>query len=147
VVFERVLEKMVIILSAAWVRTLTFAAVVMILVGCWMAPDERVPTRSFSFLSNPKSSQKLIVFVHGVFGDASLTWTNSSSVSWPDLIRGDEMFQDFAVALYRYDTPRLGQTSGIEEIATRLRRQLEDECVFQKYNEIYFIAHSMGGLW
>ena len=31
-------------------------------------------------------SEKLIVFVHGFSGDASLTWTNGSRKSWLDLI-------------------------------------------------------------
>jgi len=125
-------------------KILACVAAVVIVAGCSMVTDESLSTRPFSF--TPESSQKLIVFVHGVFGDPSLTWTNRSGVSWPDLIKGDETFRDFAVAAYRYDTPFLGRTSGIEEIATRLRRQLEDEGVFRKYNEIYFVAHSMGGL-
>ncbi|MDR4470346.1 MAG: hypothetical protein MRJ68_18950 [Nitrospira sp.] len=103
-------------------------------------------TGALSFSFTPESSQNLIVFVHGVFGDPSLTWTNQSGVSWPDLVEQDKQFQHFRVATYRYESLYLQRTSSINEIAVRMLRQLEDEGVFEKYKEIYFIAHSMGGL-
>ena len=130
----------------AMAKILACVTAVIIIAGCSALPEKAPSTGALSFTFTPESSQKLIVFVHGVFGDPSLTWTNRSGVSWPDLIKDDERFRDFTVAAYRYDTPFLHRTSSIEEIAARLLRQLEDEGVFRKYNEIYFIAHSMGGL-
>lgn len=61
-------------------------------------------------------------------------------------MKDDNEFKDFTLVTYRYDSPLRGRTSSIEEVATRLLRQLDDAGVFQRYNEIYFIAHSMGGL-
>lgn len=127
-------------------KFLACLTVAIIIASCSALTDQAPSTGALSFLSMPESSQKLIVFVHGVFGDPSLTWTNPSGVSWPDLIKNDEKFLSFTVAAYRYDTPLLHRSSGIEEIAVRLLRQLEDEGVFGRYNEVYFIAHSMGGL-
>jgi pimeloyl-ACP methyl ester carboxylesterase len=47
----------------------------------------------------------------------------------------------------QYDTtPLFTRSSTIAETATHWLRRLQDEGVFRKYNEIYFIAHSMGGL-
>lgn len=119
--------------------------------GCsaWTTEAPPSPAPPFSFtLSVPSESskEKLILFVHGFFGDPSLTWTNRSGPSWPDLVERDEAFRDFAVGRAGYDTPLLAQTSGVEEVATRLLRQLEDRGVFRSYKEIYFITHSMGGL-
>ncbi len=86
------------------------------------------------------------MFVHGFTGDPFATWTNESGVSWADLIKEDEQLRDFTVWVHHYDTPLLQQTSTIEETATRFLRQLKDERAFDKYKEIHFIAHSMGGL-
>lgn len=103
-----------------------------------MSTSVRIPVKS--------SKDKLIVFVHGVFGNPLLTWMNRFGVSWPDMVRRDEAFQDFEVGTVGYDTPFLAQTSSLEEVATRLLRQLEDRGAFRSYREIYFITHSMGGL-
>lgn len=86
------------------------------------------------------------MFVHGVFGDPGSTWTSQSGVSWPNLVKDDEKFREFTVATYQYDSPFLQRSSGIEEITQRLLRQLEDQNIFGRFHEIYFIAHSMGGL-
>ncbi len=61
-------------------------------------------------------------------------------------MNGDAGFRAFTVASLGYHTPLLTRTSTIEELATRLLRDLKDKGIFEKYREIYFIAHSMGGL-
>ncbi|MDP1946814.1 MAG: alpha/beta fold hydrolase [Nitrospirota bacterium] len=127
-------------------RFLTCVAAVIIFAGCSGISDKSPSDGALSFSPTPESSKKLIVFVHGVLGDPGTSWTNKTGVSWPDLIKGDDKFQNFTVAIYSYDTPFLRRASGIEEIATRLLRQLEDENIFEKFREVYFIAHSMGGL-
>jgi pimeloyl-ACP methyl ester carboxylesterase len=115
--------------------------------GCSAVPDEaRRSAAPLNYHFAPGSSQKLILFVHGLFGDPISTWTNDNGQSWMGLMAGDPAFRDFTVATIRYDTPLLTRTSTLEEIATRSLRRLEDEGVFRNYNEIYFIAHSMGGL-
>ena len=114
--------------------------------GCGSLPHTAPSTAEFMVHFGPESSKKLIVFVHGVYSNPVSAWTNRSGVSWPDLIKGDEKFHDYAIATYRYDTPGFSRTSTIEEIAVRMLRQIEDTGVFEKFNEVYFIAHSMGGL-
>jgi pimeloyl-ACP methyl ester carboxylesterase len=127
-------------------KVLLFIASIVILAGCSTLPDKSPSTGTLFFSSTPESSKKIIVFVHGVFGDSTNSWTNQAGVSWPDLIKGDDRLHDFTVAIFRYDTPFLSRSSTIEEISTRLLRRLEDEGVFRNYSEIYFVAHSMGGL-
>lgn len=117
-----------------------------IITGCGSLTHAAPSIAEFSVLFGPESSKNLIVFVHGFDSDPTSAWTNRSGVSWPDLIKDDEKFRDYTVATYRYDTPLFSRTSTIEEIAVRMLRQIEDKGVFEKYNEIYFIVHSMGGL-
>jgi hypothetical protein len=61
-------------------------------------------------------------------------------------MKDDGVFRNYRIATYRYDSPLLGRTSTIQEVATRMLEQLEDNGVFRNYREIYFITHSMGGL-
>ncbi len=126
---------------------IVFCVVALLLTtGCGALTNTATSTAEFSVLFGPQSSKRLIVFVHGVYSDPANAWTNRSGVSWPDLIKGDEKFQDYVVATYHYDTPGFSRTSTIEEIAVRMSRQIEDKGVFERFNEVYFIAHSMGGL-
>lgn len=127
-------------------KFLTCLAAIFLFTGCTGVSDKPLSGGAISFLPAPESSKKLIVFVHGVFGDPASSWTNQEGISWPDLLKNDERFLDFTVATYRYDTPFLQRSSNIEEIAERLLLQLEDRSIFEKFNEVYFIAHSMGGL-
>lgn len=127
-------------------KFLTCLAAIVLFTSCTGMSDKPLSGGAISFLPAPESSKKLIVFVHGILGDPESSWTNQEGVSWPDLIKNDERFLDFTVATYRYDTPFLHRSSNIEEIAERLLLQLEDRSIFEKFNEVYFIAHSMGGL-
>lgn len=118
----------------------------VLLTSCWTSKEPFGSIRAFSFLHEPADSHKLIVFVHGFTGDPSATWTNQSGVSWADLIKEDVQLSDSTIWAHQYDTPLLGQSLTIEETATRLLQQLKDEAAFDRFKEIYFIAHSMGGL-
>lgn len=114
-------------------------------VGC---ATHNLPTKpTIQFLHEPESSRKLILFIHGFTGDALQTWTNQESGhSWMDLMSGDANLLDFTVATAGYDTPLTEHSSTIEEAGVRLLRQIQDEGVFNRFEEIYFVAHSMGGL-
>jgi pimeloyl-ACP methyl ester carboxylesterase len=89
-----------------------------------------------------QASQKLIIFVHGIGGDASSTWKNRSGRSWLDLMHDDDpAFRDFALWPVSYNS-----TFTIEEVVEELRNQFDDERIFLRFRDIYIIAHSMGGL-
>ncbi len=118
----------------------------VLLTSCWICKEPSGSIRAFSFLHEPADSHKLIVFVHGFTGDPSVTWTNQSGVSWADLIKEDVLLSDFTIWAHQYDTPCLGRSLTIEQTATRLLQQLKDEGAFDRFKEIYFVAHSMGGL-
>ncbi len=114
--------------------------------GCWPNKASSISIPAFSLLHQPVASHKLIVFVHGFTGDPLSTWTNQSGVTWADLIKEDERLREFTVWMHHYDTPLLDRSLTVEETATRFLRQLKDEGAFDRFEEIYLIAHSMGGL-
>ncbi len=130
-IMSRIISCIVVIMIIAYSESMTCAASSL---------------ADLSILHGPDSSKKLIVFVHGFNSDPSSAWTNDAGISWPDLMRDDKNYHDYTVATYRYDTSLLNRTSSVEEIAVRMLRQIEDKGVLEKYKEVYFIAHSMGGL-
>lgn len=123
-----------------------FLAITTLMLSCSaIERSSPLPTFSIAFEPDDRSSKRIIIFVHGLFGDPISSWTNQAGISWQELMRQDKAFERFSVARVRYDTPLLTRTSTIEEIATRVLRRLEDEAVFN-HEEIYFVTHSMGGI-
>ncbi len=92
-------------------------------------------------------AKRLIIFVHGFIGDAKETWLHDRTSSyWPELITTDEAFSEADVATYRYESSLFEQSFSIDEIADNLRLRLNAARVPEKYDEVVFLTHSMGGL-
>jgi pimeloyl-ACP methyl ester carboxylesterase len=92
-------------------------------------------------------SSAVIVFVHGIFGDARETWTNSgpSKSFFPDLVADDPQFKNVDIYAYEYPTSFLNGPFSIDEIAENMRLFFDNDGVSSHQNLI-FISHSMGGL-
>lgn len=90
--------------------------------------------------------ERVIVFVHGIFGDADGTWSYSPSIYWPRLLLTDETFQDSDVYVASYASPYLGNTMTVDEVATNLKNRLVSDGIFSKHREVVFVCHSLGGL-
>jgi hypothetical protein len=87
----------------------------------------------------------VIVFVHGVTGNAKETWTNRESKAyWPELIRSDERFSSANVWVFSYSSPKIRNAQNVEELALKLGDALSE--VLRTHNKVYFLAHSLGGL-
>ena len=85
--------------------------------------------------------------MHGILGDSSSTWTNTETGAfWPKLVADDPDFQGYDVYVYGYLSPHLSEASNIAEIASRMGQQLGDRRIFDRYQQIFVIAHSAGGL-
>jgi triacylglycerol esterase/lipase EstA (alpha/beta hydrolase family) len=131
-------------LPAALRQTIVTLIAAVILVSC--APARQLGEDRIGFLKHA-GKPNLIVFVHGVTGDAAATWRNAATGAlWPQMIADDGDLGDFDVYLAGYDSPLVGRSSTIEEIAQRLLRELRDQGVFERYAQVHFVTHSMGGL-
>lgn len=100
-----------------------------------------------SYLRFDGARQNVIIFVHGVTGDARDTWTNATTGTyWPDLIRSDPQFSSANVWVFSFYSPKTGIAQNVEEIARKLGNELNAQGVIQGHEKIYFLTHSMGGL-
>jgi len=100
-----------------------------------------------SWFLKKTGQQNIIVFIHGLTGNAISTWMNDSTGAyWPDLIAQDPDFQSYDIYVVAYESPRISTASSIVEIATRILSDMNDHGIFNGYQQISFITHSMGGL-
>ena len=130
---------------------------ILTVFSCWLTI---LPSRAVSAVPNSSArshyerptaksgpyKERVIVFVHGIFGDADSTWRYSSVVYWPRLLLTDDMFRDSDVYVASYPTPYLGNTMNVDEEVTNLNNRLTSDGVFSKHREVVFVCHSLGGL-
>jgi triacylglycerol esterase/lipase EstA (alpha/beta hydrolase family) len=94
-----------------------------------------------------QNANTVVVFVHGVFGGAVGTWTNSlSGAYWPQLLADDPAFQNADVYVYSYATPYVSHSYTIDELIENMRLILTNDEVFKKHKRVVFLCHSMGGI-
>ena len=119
-------------------------------LACLAAPNSEAA--KIKYTSRGTNTDTIIVFLHGAFGDSEMTFKHSDEdLSWPDLLANDyrpmpagPQLSDYAVARVEFETD-LDSSLSIDQISQRLRTELADAGIL-KYNHIFFIAHSLGGI-
>ena len=89
-----------------------------------------------------QDAMRLVVFVHGLNGGGYNTWGN-----FPRFLFDDPTRDPVDVALFDYCSGlrrRIGKRPPVPEVALILTERLQD--LSNDYDEIFIIAHSMGGL-
>ena len=86
--------------------------------------------------SNEKN--RLIVFVHGVLGDATSTWRPSDQeTDWPSMLLSDSELNSinkkspYEALVFSYKTTLVSYSSNITEVAVQLRAELEKRKAFE----------------
>jgi pimeloyl-ACP methyl ester carboxylesterase len=93
------------------------------------------------------SKERVIVFVHGIFGDSTSTWKRSASTPyWPRLLLADHAFDDVDVYVANFQSPHFGNTMTVDEIVAQLNSRLTADGVYNKHREVVFVCHSLGGI-
>jgi len=105
-----------------------------------------VAAPGFAVFSSDPNNKAAIVFVHGFTGDLRNTWR-----SIPDLLKQDGRLKDWDMVAFGYSSRRWFDLVGLwsadaalPEIATMLYGR--PEISPNKYKQLAFVAHSMGGL-
>ena len=103
-----------------------------------------------SFLLEEKAWKKIktLLFLYtGHLLTPGNTWGDAiKGPTWPGLVRKDNRFEDFDIYLLNYRSTYFKAGPSIYEMTKRELARLTDDEVFNQYENIYFIAHSMGGL-
>jgi len=119
------------------------------LSGCAGRPDITPSIYTKDTQQLDKKNNKIVVFVHGVIGEVEETWTyknGDKSVSWPDLVKADPHLRHYDVYAISYYSPLWGKAPTLFELATQLNFELEAKRILVNYDEVIFVAHSMGNL-
>ena len=90
------------------------------------------------------SSERVLVFVHGIYGDAKNTWSSLANY-WPEMLTRDDVFKDTDIYVAAYDTG-VGNRMDIYELAIGLDQSMRNDGIFAKHGEVIFVCHSLGGL-
>jgi pimeloyl-ACP methyl ester carboxylesterase len=134
------------LLVAAWLLTACTTGVTTAVPA--HPPDAR-PHALPGYIRGSKESHadRVIVFIHGVFGDGTSTWTNPATGAYfPALIRDDKTFDGVDIWVHEFDTPKLRSTYTIDELADHLRKYLNNDNVIANHRQVIFVCHSLGGL-
>lgn len=114
----------------------------------WRTATERTfrpeSTGRSHYVRQQEKSTGVVVFVHGVLGDANTTWSSGNSY-WPKMLASDPVFDKQNIFVYQFPTPMMRHTYTIDEVAENLRLTLSDSGVLA-HNEVSFLSHSMGGV-
>jgi pimeloyl-ACP methyl ester carboxylesterase len=89
---------------------------------------------------------RVIVFVHGIYGDARSTWTAPNGAYFPALVAQDSSITQSNVFVAGYETKFFGQNHSIKQLGTDLFKELSTANVFADHKEVVFVCHSLGGL-
>ena len=128
---------------------------VLAVVGFWLATMLCAVTPAFSstysHYERPAKKgepykDRVIVFVHGLFGNEDDTWRYSPEVYWPKLVLTDEAFKETDIYVSDYESPYHGNTMTVDEVAASLNSLLESDEVFSGHREVIFVCHSLGGI-
>jgi pimeloyl-ACP methyl ester carboxylesterase len=88
-----------------------------------------------------------IIFVHGVMGTATDTFTAvHSKAFWPELLRDDALFNDVDIYTFGYKSEWFSKGLTVKQLAQEMHIALSAAGIESRYEKLIFVCHSMGGL-
>lgn len=123
-----------------------------ILGSCRGASSEDPQQTEGRYIYRAEDSRTVVVFVHGVLGNSTETWTNDTTQAyWPELLakgpgdRTNASTDGLSTYVFQYKSPLFRFSRTVQEEAHIMEQVLHADGIFE-YERIAFVAHSMGGL-
>jgi pimeloyl-ACP methyl ester carboxylesterase len=116
------------------------------LVRCRQTPPQVANDQGPHYVWRQPGNKRAVVFVHGILGSATGTWTSTHGAYFPDLVAKDPDLPGSDVYVYEYPSRALSGPFTLPEIAASMESRLRNDKVFEDHEEIIFVCHSMGGL-
>ena len=117
---------------------------ILVVFGVLVAVKPLPKTTALEFpapIRQTAGNNALIVFIHGWQGDPTETWKQ-----FPELLKKDKRFDGYDVLSLSYPTYISRRSLTIPQLAQWLTEQMKQRGYYSKYNNIFIIAHSLGGL-
>lgn len=93
-----------------------------------------------------ENNETAIIFVHGVLGSHTSTFTSSSGAFWPGLLKGDPAFNGIDIYTFSYKSEWLDKALTIDQLSEQMHVAFSSAQMLSRYNHLIFVCHSMGGL-
>lgn len=107
-------------------------------------PPPPPETNMIKIRSSP-GNNRAIVFIHGLDGNATDTWTNPEfKTYWPEMLTHDDSFEGCDVWVYEYPTGQPHLRATLRAMTSGLRTRIEQHQINSK--KMVLVAHSLGGL-
>jgi len=96
----------------------------------------------------PTAADELVVFIHGLCGDAKSTWTNTTThFIFPKELARDLAEENRPAYVFVFDyISRLKEGPSVQSIADHLEFEIGELLKKHPYRTLRIVAHSMGGL-
>lgn len=97
-------------------------------------------------VNDPSNPYHEVIFVHGLLGDSSLTWTyeHESATYWPDWLSEDKVFHKTRIHTYGYEAPPVNgriAMSRVRDIGVELCSALESNGEVRRDGHVSGVGH------
>lgn len=144
---RRSLQAMFSLLPISVLLVGVFGAPLTLLVGLWskvFGSELISPTAALdppALVKTAASNKKLLILIHGWNGDPLETWK-----AFPNLVTTDPTLAGFDIWPIAYPTFQVRRNLSIRQMSRWLNVQMDRDGYYEKYESIYIVSHSMGGL-